>query len=111
VHNLTIENSLLLPIDKINNISTSIIYLLLLTSITMFKRILLVALSTFALALVFLMDSTSTAQCTGVCSGTHTGNFDLSMKKTYVIEPICYGSAKVVTFTLSFMNSGSQTAT
>lgn len=71
----------------------------------------MVALSAFALALVFLISSKSTAQCTGVCSGTHTGNFDLSMKKTYVIEPICSGSAKVVTFTLSFMNSGLQTAT
>lgn len=33
------------------------------------------------------------------------------MKKTYVMEPGCSGTAKIVTFTLSFMNSGLQTAT
>lgn len=77
----------------------------------MFKRFLWITLSAFALVLVFLINSTSTAQCAGVCSGTHSWNFDLSMRKTYIIEPGCSGSAKVVTFTLNFMNSGLQTAT
>ena len=77
----------------------------------MFKRILLVALSSTAFAIIFFLRSTITADCSGVCSGTHSWNFDLIMKKTYLIEQGCSGSAKVVTFSLNFINSGSQTAT
>lgn len=54
----------------------------------------------------FASPKEANAQCNWFCPGTHTWNLDLSIVKAYTIEPGCSGTAKVITFTLSYLNSG-----